>query len=349
MEKKPLGGGPILAIVAVVVVAVGFLAVRNLTKAAKTETNSTTSAHATSEDQASDDSDDSSSDDKRPKIKAMDSKFHRNTNSSGKKIALGEGGASIDVPASTTSTATANGLSTATKSTTISTTFVASSLQTTDPVELKQIQQHIADLAAQFKNETDPEARIDIADDLGLIDDPQSVKRILELLQNEKDPSVKEALLEALSGLDSLETTGNDVVDTVAKIYQGSTESEVHIAAQDVLGDIGTKEAADLLRSENSNQQSLPEEKLNSAENLLRMNAADPSLLSAEESQGLTDQIKGYLQSGTDPQIREHAAMALALNGRENLPIFQNALQTEQDPQVRGVLERLVKIFGAGH
>lgn len=216
-----------------------------------------------------------------------------------------------------------------------------------DTEEARQNARKISDLTSMFKNETDPNARIDLADELGLIDDPAAVRQLLSLIETEKDPEVKEALLNALTGLDALEQVGKEAVDALDKAYHNSGETDVRIAAQDALGDIASADSLNVLRQMYKDAAADPSEKLNAAENILRIRTNDPNLLSIEDARAINEQLKLDFQAGTDPAFRSQAAMALALMGKENLPFFQQALSTEQDPNVKNLLEKLTKMqFG---
>jgi DNA-binding phage protein len=203
----------------------------------------------------------------------------------------------------------------------------------------------IADLVALFKNTTDPDERMDIADELGLIDDPESIKKLLELAATETDPDVIEALLDALSGLDAMEQVSAEAIAALEKIYNANTDPDVRISAQDALGEIANAQSADILRRIYADTNAIPSEKLNAAENLLRLRSEDESLLSLDEARAINEQLKLDFQAGTDPAFRSQAAMALALMGRENAQFFQESLAREQDPNVKNLLEKLSRMF----
>jgi hypothetical protein len=216
-----------------------------------------------------------------------------------------------------------------------------------DTEEAKQNARKVSDLTSMFKNEKDPSARIDLADEMGLIDDPSAVRQLLELAKTETDPEVKEALLHALTGLDALEQVGKEAVDALDSTYRTSGEVDVRIAAQDALGDISSQDSINALRQMYKDAASDPTERLNAAENILRIRTNDPELLPVEEARAINEQLKLDFQAGTDPAFRSQAAMALALMGKDNLPFFQQALTTEQDPNVKNLLEKLTKMqFG---
>lgn len=214
-----------------------------------------------------------------------------------------------------------------------------------DSAEAKENARKVADLASLFKNEQDPDARIDIADDLGMIDDPASVRQILELLNTETDPEVRESLLNALTGLEALEQMGEQTVAALDRLILNSSEVDVRIAAQDVMGDIATAQSASSLQRMYQDPNSDPRERLNAGENLLRLRTNEPSLVPDELAAKVNEQLKLDFQAGTDPAFRSQAVMALAIGGRQNLPFFQQALQSEQDPNVKALLEKLVRMY----
>lgn len=216
-----------------------------------------------------------------------------------------------------------------------------------DDDEPKDEATEIADLVKRFRAETDPEIRIDIADELGLIDNPEGMRQVLELLKTETDPEVQVALLEALQGLEALEITADEVFRTVSQILENSTDIDVRTAAQDVLGEIGSPEATELVRQMFNNTNADPQERLNAAYNMMAIKATEPDRISDEEFQAVNDRLKLDYQAGPDGAFRAQAISALAINGYANLGFFQQALQTETDPQVRALLERLINAYSA--
>lgn len=325
----------ILGIVAAVVVVGGLVAVRTLTSPG--ESSDTVEIVEEREDESTDSSVSSAGDSNSPstRVTSRGSNTSRNrAPGSGRTFERGEGAAALDVTPATTTTAQALAAAAATPTP-----------ETTGPALAIEDQRAIADLAAQFLQETDPEARIDIADELGLIDDPAAIAKIIELLRQENDPTVQAALLEAMQGLDALEMTSPEVLQSVRDIYARSSDPDVRIAAQDLLSDLATPEATAFLMDVYQNAQTTPDERLNASEALMRAYATEPSLLSQQQVSAITEQLKQDYQTGGDAAYRSQAVMALAVDGRNNLPFFQQALQTEQDPQLRTLLERLVRIF----
>lgn len=261
----------------------------------------------------------------------------RSKSRSDRSISRGQSAASLAVTPATTVTASAKapfGLAGA-----------ADDAATTSTAEEEA--KEIADLVAKFSSSTDVDDRIDAADELGLIDSPESIKAILELLKTETDPSVQAALLEAMQGLEALELSASDVLQAARDLYARTDNPEVRIAAQDLLGDLGTPEAVQALREMRNNPNIDPAEKLNAAENLMRIHAFEPELISESELQELNSQLRLDYQAGQDVAFRSQAIMALAVNGRSNVDFFQQAYQTEQDPGLKGLLERLIRMFTA--
>ncbi len=326
----------ILGIVAAALVAGGLVAVRSLTGPADEGDGVEVVEERDNEGETG--SSAGSGADSTPSTKVSSanssSRGNRQSASSGRTFQRGEGAAALDVTPATTTTEQAA----------VAAAAAVATPETTTGLALEE-QRNIADLAAQFLQEQDPDARIDIADELGLIDDPQAIAKIMELLRQENDPSVQAALLEAMQGLEALELTAPEVVQAVRDIYARSSDPDVRVAAQDLLGDVATAEAAGMLRDIYNNAQADPSEKLNAAENLMRLYATDPALVPQQEVAAISEQLKQSYQTGPDADFRSQAIMALAVDGRNNLPFFQQALQTEQDAQLKTLLERLVRIF----
>jgi hypothetical protein len=215
--------------------------------------------------------------------------------------------------------------------------------ETPESEEAKQNARKISDLVSMFKNEKNSDARIDLADELGLIDDPSAVRQILELEQSEADPEVKEALLNALTGLDALENVP-EAIDALDRAYKAATDVDVKSAAIEALGEIPTAAAAKKL-SEYYNDPTIdPSLKLTAAEKLLSLHSGEPALVPSDQFKQITDQLKIEFQASNDPAFKQQAAMALAMAGKESLPFFQQALTTETDPAVKNLLEKLTKL-----
>jgi len=202
----------------------------------------------------------------------------------------------------------------------------------------------IADLVALFKSQTDPSERIDTADELGMIDDPEAIRKLLELMQAETDPEVKEALVNALTGLESLEQLAPEAIPILENIARTATETELRIAAMDALGDLAKPESVTVLNSIYRDTNADPSERLSAAENLMRLRSSEPNLISEEQVREINEQLKLDFQAGMEAAYRSQAAMALALYGRENLPFFQEQIQREQDPNVKNLLEKLIRM-----
>ncbi|MGI8907019.1 MAG: HEAT repeat domain-containing protein [Candidatus Sumerlaeaceae bacterium] len=338
-SKLLLIGG---AAVALVIVVVG---VRTLTSPVSPADETRPSVTKPKTDEAGDESNASSGSTARaPKVTSMGSSSKTvgptpALRSSGPKP-TGSGVSGFHHDASTTPVTTGSNAA----QTTPSLTPVA---EVADTEEAKENARKVADLTSMFKNEKDPSARIDLADELGLIDDPLSVRRLLELAETETDPEVKEALLNALTGLDALEQVGKEAVDALERHFKTSADADVRSAALDALGDIATADSKKALDNVYRDPNTDPSEKLTAAENILRIRTNDPDLVPIEEARQINEQLRLDFQAGTDAAFRTQAAMALALMGKENLPFFQQALTTEQDPNVKNLLEKLTKMqFG---
>lgn len=322
-----------LIIAAVVLAGGGYFAVRNLTSVNDVSVQTSERSEIVDEGEpamtnSAPDTDDAT------RISSAQTGNSRNQPTAGRTFSRSEGAAAIDVTPATTMTMQAEALAVRTP-------------ETTTTEESVDNARTIADLASMFKTKTDPDDRIDIADELGLIDDPAGIQKVLELLKEEQDPTVQTALLEALQGLEALEMTGPEVLQAVTDILGQTTDPDVRIAAQDVLGDLATAEAAAVLAVERAKDQADPAETLNAAENLLRVGAADPSLVPPQEVAAINQQLKEDYLAGPDVAFRTQAIMALGINGRSNIEFFQQAMQTEQDPQLKTLLERMVTMFTA--
>lgn len=318
----------IVAIAALILVGGGIIAVRSLTSTENVIETSDARTNGPGEESEGAGAEDTEPSTRISSTRDSDSSSQRTA--SGRTFSRGEGAAAIDVtPATTTPEQLA--------------TIPVVTPETTSTEEALEEQRAIADLVSMFRNKTDPEERVEIADELGMIDNPEAIKSIVELLKEEQDPLVQAALLEAMQGLDALEATAPEVLDAIRDIYSKTEDIDVQIAAQDLLGDIANADATNVLREIRNTED--PVSRLNITENLMRVWAAEPDLIPRDELAMYNGQVQQEYEGANDPEYRSQAIMALAINGRENLEFFQTMLQTEQDPQLRQLLERFVRMY----
>jgi hypothetical protein len=314
-------------ILGVVAVGAGIFAIKNL------QTKIDTGEEVVST-QTPEGSDDSNSDTgSKSRVAAIDANGSRLSKRSlaDRTMRRGSGAASLDVTPATTGSAS------------------AAAVAQTPRIAQDTLEENrsIADLTNMFKSQTDPDARIDIAEKLGLIDSPESIKSVLELLRDEKDPAVQEALIEAMQGLESQEKMADEIFRGVSDIYMKTDNEDVKVAAQDLMGDLATPDAAAGLRAvvapAAGGQASTVQ--VNAAENLLRISQANAEIVTPHESAVLSAGLKDQYTKGADAGARQEALMALATEGKANADFFTEALKTEQDPKNRENLQRLVRMF----
>lgn len=218
----------------------------------------------------------------------------------------------------------------------------------TPPPDLELDNRSVADLGTLFQNEADPDNRIDIAEQLGLIDTPESIKKVLELLRGETSPEVQEALLEAMQGLEAQEEMAEEIFKVVSEIYLKTDNDDVKVAAQDLMGDLATEPAAAGLKQVwGGGGDNLDYVKISAAENLMRIAQDEAGVVSAEERAAISTSLKDYYPKAADAGTRQQIIMALATEGKANAEFFQQMLATEQDNSNREMLQRLVRMFTA--
>lgn len=218
----------------------------------------------------------------------------------------------------------------------------------TPPAELELDNRSVADLATMFQNETDPDNRIDIAEQLGLIDSPESIKKVLELLRTETNPEVQEALLEAMQGLEAQDELADEIFQAVSEIYLKTDSDDVKIAAHDLMGDLATAPAAAGLKQVwGGGGEDLDYVKISAAENLMRIGQDESGVVTPEERTAISTALKEYYPKAADAGTRQQIIMALATEGKANAEFFQQMLGTEQDNSNREMLQRLVRMFTA--
>lgn len=314
-------------ILAVVVAGGGFLAVRNLKTTVETD-----SGKGSTEVTSDDNEDSTANADGSARIGTLDSASNNSRKSlSQRPMRRGDGAAALRVtPVAGSSAASADG---------------PAAPPTSE--EIKEENRSIADLKNLFRSQTDSDSRIETADKLGLIDSPETIRTVLELLREEKDEAVQAALLEAMQGLDAQEEMADDIFKAVVEIYGKTTSEDVKTAAQDLMGDVGTQQAADGLQAA---MKGLPNDsylKINAAENLIRISQGNPDIVKPADAAALSEMLREQYKQAPDAGYRQQVLMALATDGKANVEFFREALQTEQDSQLKETLQRLVNMLSA--
>lgn len=204
----------------------------------------------------------------------------------------------------------------------------------------------IADLTNMYRNETDPEKRAEIAEELGAIDSRESVRNILDLLTAEDNPEAQLALIEAMEGLDATEEMADEIFRTVSDIYTNTNDEDVKVAAQSLMGDLATESAAAGLRQVMNGPGELDRVRIHAAETLLRMGQGAPDVVPPNEVNAISETLRNLYQNTDDARTRQYLIMAMALD-RENIEFFVQSLPHETDPQNMQTLERLISIYTA--
>src|SRR5690606_11971732 len=141
------------------------------------------------------------------------------------------------------------------------------------------------------------------------------------------------------------ETMADDIANKIAELYPKTTDPDAREAAQDVLGDYPTAKGMEILRSQYADTNASFEERLNAADNILRVYSSEDNFVTEQEANTINERLKQDFGGLEDPGQRMRTAMSLAISGKDNLPFFQEAVKTEQDPQVRQMLERFIRMF----
>jgi hypothetical protein len=200
----------------------------------------------------------------------------------------------------------------------------------------------IADLASLYRGEHDAQARTFYASELAVMNDPAAAKHLAALAAEERDPEAFAALLRSLMSSPASQTASDAIVSALVARYRQGDEPDEHIRIQDALGELGPTEASlGLLRQSFADAKADPLERLNAAENLLRIDTRNVSVLPSAEVAGITAQVRLEAQSATDPDIRTQAIMTLAERREENIGFLQQLLTNESDDNVRSLLKDL--------
>lgn len=204
----------------------------------------------------------------------------------------------------------------------------------------------IADLTNMYRNETDPEKRAEIAEELGSIDSRESVRNVLGLLATEDNPEAQLALIEAMEGLDASEEMADEIFRTVSDIYTKTNDEDVKVAAQSLMGDLASENAAAGLRQVMNSPGELDRVKIHAAETLLRVGQGAPDVVPPSEVNAISETLRNLYQNTEDARTRQYLIMAMALD-RQNIEFFVQAMPGETDQQNLQTLERLISIYTA--
>ncbi|MGI8907395.1 MAG: hypothetical protein ACR2IE_12995 [Candidatus Sumerlaeaceae bacterium] len=173
------------------------------------------------------------------------------------------------------------------------------------------------------------------------VKDPAIARSMIEEAGVAKDHMMEVGFLSSINPIAVLQLR-REGIELLEQHYNASHHIPARTAVQDLLGQVVTADSKSALMRMYNDTIATPEERVNAAENLLRLHNRDPRLITAAEVREISEQLKLHYQAGLANEFRAHAVLALKLAGKENLSFFEQALTTEQDQGLRDLLQHIV-------
>jgi hypothetical protein len=197
------------------------------------------------------------------------------------------------------------------------------------------------DLANLCRAEADATVRVNLALELGRIRDVAGARQLVGLLETESDPDARLAILAALSNSPSRNEAAADIQPALEATYRATGSVVERVEIQNTLAATGTRAAADFLRAVYGDSKADPCERISAAEGLFDLDSRGAAGLTADEATAINTRLQLDAQAAGDPEERSLALMALGGRRSQNIGFFQQMLETETDPNVRRLLEKL--------
>lgn len=203
-------------------------------------------------------------------------------------------------------------------------------------------ERRIADLVQLYRTASDSDAREEILDELAQMPERSAAEQLVAMFREEKDAEGQLEIIQALAHSEQNEAVVDALLAELKPAYDAATDEEIRVAIQDVFSETDSPLSIDFLQAAYDDKSALPLERVNAAEAMLRLDTRNSSFLTEIQSQALVTDLRLQAQAANDsPEVRERVVMALAERRGENTQFFQQMLATEQDANVRRLLEKL--------
>lgn len=193
----------------------------------------------------------------------------------------------------------------------------------------------------RFLQEEDPEKRRYLVPELVDLKDPNSVLQILELLKTETDPQVRDNLIVFLGYMPYSTNYAEEIIAEARRLHAQPMDANDRLALQRMAIELQHPASAQFLRDVFNAPDTLPEERINAGEGLVRLHH-EVGLVSKEEAASIVERMRLDAQAITDPAERAQAYRALNVTRFDNQEFFRQMLQTETDEDARRVLSAYV-------
>jgi HEAT repeat protein len=185
----------------------------------------------------------------------------------------------------------------------------------------------------KFNAAVAPTARMEIVTELAQLDEPETIRLLLDLVKREPDPLVRRQVELMLGFMRSALGESGSVCPAMHDAYAKTSDAEEKSAILGVISNLRTRESFELLRVMFSESGS-PTDKLQLASAVFLLS---PRVENAYKN--FTAQATGWLKeqakNSASGQTRLAAIRVLAAPGQENKAFLRSLAQTEQDPAVR--------------
>lgn len=192
-------------------------------------------------------------------------------------------------------------------------------------------------IVMKFLSETDPEKRRYIVPELVDLNDPQSVFQILELLKTESDPQVRDNLIVFLGYMPYSTNYAEEIIAEARKIHASPVDKGDRLALQRMAIELQHPKSVEFLRDVYQSPQTLPEERINAGEGLVRLHH-EVGLVPRDEAAQIVEQMRLDARAIADPVERAQAYRALNVTRFDNRDFFREMLAIETDEDCRNVL-----------
>lgn len=202
----------------------------------------------------------------------------------------------------------------------------------------------VADLVAQFRQETDQTRRMDLLDELSQMEDPAALAQMLAMLEVEKDPDVWAALMDAVMANPLAEDSMPQILTVMSQMYAASAGDEFR--RQSLLQNawqFPNEQGVNFLRGALKDPSITPGERVSAMESLLRIDTQDDQIITEQERQAWTDGLRNEAQSNSDAALRSQAIMALAEDPQRNSEFLRQLLESEKDPNIQLLLRKIIQ------
>lgn len=189
----------------------------------------------------------------------------------------------------------------------------------------------------KFLNEEDPEKRRYIVPELVDLHDPQSVFQILELLKTERDPQVRDNLIAFLGYMPYSTNYAEEIIAAARQIHADPADPADRLALQRMAIELQHPASAEFLKEIFSKPDTLPEERVNAGEGLVRL-YHEVGLGTEDECKHIVEQMRLDAQAMSDAEERAQAYRALNVTRYDQRDFFKQQLATETDPDCKSVL-----------